>query len=487
MRNSDYYIPAIALGIAFAAKLPALRRGRHDPLVRSVLFLLFTAAVCFVFAAPPTIAAVNRATGVPNISAPLVYCLMLAFSCACLVLIVNWRGGPRERVRRHSRTWIAVYGTGIAALPVLFALGEAPRERLRDLDTYYATTPFIREMIVLYLLAHIVSGVVTTAMCVRWARAVAHWLRVGLIVLVAGMVFNLAFGVAKLTAVVARWTGRDWDLLSTSVAPPLAAVGGMVLTVGFLLPLVGPRCGAVRRALLSYTRLGALWRYLRAAPGAHAPLPRIPWWASAELRLTVRETVIHDELLRLQPYLDDRVRARAHGEALGGAAPLGQARFVGVAAMVVAAVAARSGGQRPGDDEEHVQAGADALTAALTPGRERLVRLSRALGSPSLLEALGRQPAGRAAARQGFRWANRVNPRRPADRTGGPGPAGSTAATSANPAGAGEAPAGRAPGSSPGGAARTAEFRGSDNGPRPGAPPESPAPAPAQNAETSTR
>ncbi|MFF0450816.1 MAB_1171c family putative transporter [Streptomyces sp. NPDC004609] len=427
MRNSDYYVPAIALGIAFVVKLPALRRGWRDPLVRCVHFLLFTAAVCFFFAAPPTITAVNRITGTPNISGPLVYCIMCAFSCACLVLIVNWRGGPAARVRRSSRRWIAAYGTAIAAVPVLFVLGDAPVERLRDLDTYYANTPFIREMIVIYLAAHITSAGVTTFLCLRWARAVRQWLRVGLVVLVIGFVLNLGFGIAKLTAVVARWTGADWDHLSSAVAPPLAAAGGLLTTVGFLLPLLGPQLADIRRAWLTHARLGVLWRRLRPVRGEATPLPVIPWWASPELRLTVRETVIHDELLRLQPYLDDRVRRRAYDSALAGYAATEHARTVGVAAMVVAAVEARRAGRVPEDDEQaavHARAGAEALTAALSPGRERLVRLSGAFRSPHLADAVREETAGPRSA----------NPAVPP-----PGPD-TTAPDTTSPAAAGAAP-----------------------------------------------
>ncbi|MER7665604.1 MULTISPECIES: MAB_1171c family putative transporter [unclassified Streptomyces] len=394
MRNSDYYLPAIALGIAFITKLPSLWRGWRDPLVRSVHFLLFTAAICFFFAAPPTITAVNRLTDTPNFSGPLVYCIMCAFSCACLVLIVNWRGGPQEVVRRSSYLWITAYAAAVVALPVLFALGDAPVERLRDLDTYYANTPFVREMIVIYLAAHIVSAAVTTAMCLRWAREVGQWLRVGLIVLVIGFLFNLFFGLTKLTAVIARWAGHDWDALSTTVAPPMAAAGGLITTVGFLLPLLGPQVSDVCRAWITYIRLGALWRQLRSTPGDHTPLPQVAWWSDPELRLTVRETAIHDELLRLQPYLDDFARQRAYESATGRGVPAAQAHVVSVAAMVVAAVEER---RRRTDPEaaDRGPAGADALTAALSPGRERLVQLSRALRSPYVVGA-GRDatPAG---------------------------------------------------------------------------------------------
>ncbi|MFI6288976.1 MAB_1171c family putative transporter [Streptomyces sp. NPDC051018] len=431
MRNSDYYLPAIALGIAFVAKLPALRRGWRDPLVRSVHFLLFSAAACFFFAAPPTITAVNRITGIPNVSAPLVYGIMCAFSCACLVLVVNWQGGPAERVRRGSRRWIAVYGVAIVAVPVLFALGDAPDERLRDLDTYYANTPYIREMIITYLAAHITSACVTTLLCLRWARAVRQWLRAGLTVLVIGFILNLGFGVAKLTAVVARWAGADWDHLSSAVAPPLAAVGGLITTVGFLLPLLGPQFSDIWRAWITYTRLGVLWRRLRPVRGEATPLPVIPWWASPELRLTVRETVIHDELLRLQPYLDDRVRRRAYESAITGSAPREHARTVGVAAMVAAAVEARRTGRIPEDDEQaavHAQAGAEALTAALSPGLERLVRLSGAFASPHLTDAV-REEATRTRTADPGRTAPGPDTATPA--AAGAGPAGGRSSASA--------------------------------------------------------
>lgn len=141
MNGQDYYIPAAAMATALAFKLPALRNNWRDPLLRSVCALLTLAGAVFTFAAPPTIEAVNHWTGVPNFSAPLVYCLITAFSAACLVLIVNWRGGPPEQTRRVSRRWILGYSAVIAALTLLFIVGDAPVERLRDFDTYYANTP----------------------------------------------------------------------------------------------------------------------------------------------------------------------------------------------------------------------------------------------------------------------------------------------------------------------------------------------------------
>ncbi|MFE0427558.1 hypothetical protein ACFW15_35415, partial [Streptomyces sp. NPDC058953] len=118
MRNSDYYLPAVALTIAFIAKLPSLWHGWRDPLVRYVCFLILTGAACFFFASPPTISAVNRVTGVANFSGPLVYTITASFSAACLLLIVNWRGGPEDRVRLASRRWLTLYAVVITAIPV---------------------------------------------------------------------------------------------------------------------------------------------------------------------------------------------------------------------------------------------------------------------------------------------------------------------------------------------------------------------------------
>src|SRR5262249_43479005 len=190
MDGSSYYIPAAAMGVALAVKAPALSRSWRDPLLRSVCALIALAGLVFCFAAPPTIAKVNEFTGITNVSAPLVYCLMSAFSASCLVLVVNWRGGPPEETRRTSRRIIAGYGVVVAALITLFVLGRAPVQRLVDFDTYYARTPYISGMIVLYLAALTVAGVSMNIMCGHWALQVRGWLRAGLLIIVAGYLFN---------------------------------------------------------------------------------------------------------------------------------------------------------------------------------------------------------------------------------------------------------------------------------------------------------
>ncbi|WP_445397469.1 MAB_1171c family putative transporter [Streptomyces sp. LE64] len=343
MNGSDYYIPALATGFALALKLPALARNWPDPLLRSVCALLALGTAVFFFSAPPTIARVNRLTGVPNVSGPLVYVLLSAFSASCVVLMVNWRGGPAEVTRRTSRRWVAGYGAVSLALIVLFALGDAPVERLRDLDTYYATTPYMREMIVLYLTGLTIAGVAMAWLCLRWSVQVGGLLRIGLVSIAVGYLFNLSYAAAKFTAVFARWAGRDdLDWLSTHTAPLLASVAAVFTAFGFCLPLAFQGLRHRLTIWSTYRQLGPLWHELRGlSPRGDQP-QRLSWWPSAELLVIQRESDIHDGMLCLYPYFDDRVRSRAYAAAVSAGSGPDQAHAVADAVMVTTAVRARA-------------------------------------------------------------------------------------------------------------------------------------------------
>ncbi|BCL26389.1 MAB_1171c family putative transporter [Streptomyces aurantiacus] len=390
MDGSGYYVPAVAMAAVLAVKGPSLLRSWHDPLLRSVCSLMALTGLVFLFAAPPTIEEVNDVLGVTNVSAPIVYCLLSAYSAACLVLIVNWRGGPPASTRRTSRRWITGYGVVIVALLVLFALGDTPVERLRDFDTYYADEPFVREMIVLYLAALAVAGVAMNVMCGRWALQVQGRLRAGLLVIVAGYVCNIAYLTAKFTAVVARWNGGNLDHLSSDVAPGLASAGALISAVGFCLPLACQRAGDTWSALSTYHRLGPLWRELAPVSPHAGRAVRMSWWSSAELRVTQRESDIHDGMLVLYPYFDAALRARARDAALAAGSDAAQARAEADAAMVAAAVRAKAA-----DPEGRV------ITSARTPappaveGPRDLVRMALALRrSPVVADARSGCAAG---------------------------------------------------------------------------------------------
>ncbi|MFG2973750.1 MAB_1171c family putative transporter [Streptomyces sp. NPDC048331] len=386
MNGKDYYIPAAAMAVSLAFKLPALRHNWRDPLLRSVVALLTLAGAVFTFAAPPTIAAVNRWTGIVNVSAPLVYCLITAFSASCLVLMVNWRGGPAERTQGVSRRWILGYSVVVAALVVLFALGETPVERLRDFDTYYANTPYIGHMIALYLLAHFVAAVVMMVLCWRWSLQVRGWLRIGLVIIVIGYIFNLAYDATKMTAVGARWTGHDLDGLSTYAAPPLASLGALISAMGFVVPLVCQRLSDHWESWATYRGLGPLWHEVQISAPSGTPSVQMAWWSAAELRVIQRESDIHDGFLHLGPYFDKGLRDGAYDSAVAEGADEETARAVAEAAMVAAAVRARSAdpdGKIIGEDEETVVDTAD--------GPRDLLRISQALRHSPVVQAVRRR------------------------------------------------------------------------------------------------
>ncbi len=79
-----------------------------------------------------------------------------------------------------------------------------------------------------------------------------------------------------LAAVVARWSGRDWAELSTTVAPRAIAVAAVLSAVGYVIPLVGPRLAEGARDWRTYRRLGPLEREL-------APVLASPRAAGARL------------------------------------------------------------------------------------------------------------------------------------------------------------------------------------------------------------
>ncbi|WP_221357492.1 MAB_1171c family putative transporter [Streptomyces beigongshangae] len=404
MDGAGYYVPAVAMAAVLAVKGPSLLRSWRDPLLRSVCWLVALTGLVFFFAAPPTIGEVNDVVGVANVSAPLVYCLLSAFSAACLVLIVNWRGGPPELTRRTSRRWITGYGVVIVVLVVLFALGDTPVERLRDFDTYYAGEPFVREMIVLYLGALAVAGVAMNVMCGRWALQVHGRLRAGLLIIVAGHVCNLAYLTAKFTAVVARWNGGNLDHLSSYVAPWLASVGAQISAVGFCFPLACQRAGDTWSTWSTYRRLGPLWRELRPVSPHAGRTVRMSWWSPAGLRVTQRQSDIHDGMLCLYPYFDAGLRARVRAAALAAGADPVQAAAEADAAMVAAAVRARAA-----DPEGRVLDSAgtavspDPRPVAVAESPRDLVRMSL---------ALCRSPVVAAVRDRGAAWPRSDSPER---------------------------------------------------------------------------
>ncbi|MGW0130979.1 MAB_1171c family putative transporter [Streptomyces sp. NPDC003299] len=384
------YLAACVFGLSSLLLFRRPRTALRHPLTLSTCVAIVLGALVFVCAAPLTLSAVNDLTGIPNFGAPLTYGMLSAYSCSLLILLVNWRGGSRERVRRLVLRCVAAYAAMIVAIVVLFALADARTERLTDLDTYYATTPCLREMILLYLLGHSAAMLAMCAVCVKWGREVTGLLRTGLRLILAGALLDLlGFQAAKYAAVVARWSGHDLDFLSTTVAPPMASLGALICSVGFVLPRALPALLAQWRGYGENRTLRPLWSAVRFA--STAPKPKACWWWLPQERLRWREVSIHDALLSLAPYFDERVRVRALDEALRAGRGAHQARIEAEAAMLAAATRRAAAHEPPLDAPSPYR-----LHATEVPGTSGLVELARAL-SRSPLGAGGRAGTVRAA------------------------------------------------------------------------------------------
>ncbi|MET9440256.1 MAB_1171c family putative transporter [Streptomyces sp. NPDC006610] len=363
------YVSCAVLWLGLLVKAPDLIRHRHDPHLRAICAVLGLAGACFFLGAPPTVGAVNRLSDVPNLAAPLTYASITAYSAASQVLIVHWRGGPR--VHRTAHCWVLAYAAVLLGIAVAFALGETPVERRVDFDTYYATTPYIAQMIVLYLVGHLVAAGVTMVSALRWARQVDGRLRLGLALIGVGMACSAGYSVTKLAAVSARWIGRDWSALGTTVSPVAAGMGALLTVVGVLLPLAGSWLAQWRRARRTYERLEPLERELDDVLTRRAlRLPR-PRFATPATRLVWRRTSIHNALSHLDAYFDRALYDRTLEDALRSERARPRAEALAWAVVIAAAVREEAGRGAPPE--------ADVWSMNALPEPDALVRIADAL------------------------------------------------------------------------------------------------------------
>ncbi|MFB7503939.1 MAB_1171c family putative transporter [Streptomyces broussonetiae] len=363
-----YAVPAVLFVVAFVIKLPLLRRAWQDPILRATALLLGIGAIVFASLPPANLHRINRITGVPNFAGVWVYSLLTAYCGACLWLIITWREPPSAVRRRRTRlVWMA-YSAIIAGLWTTFSLGDHHVERLRDLDTYYADTPWMREFGMLYLVAHLVSALVAAGMLWAWYKEVEDtWLRRAVIFLQVAYALGLVFDVAKLAAIGARWSGRDWDWLSTYVAPPFAIAEALLVAIGFIAGQAGPVVDERRRLVRTHRRLRPLWQTMVTVTAPAAPATgRV---SGAALRLELRRAAINDGLLRLAPHLKRARRERVRTAAVAAGHP--DAEALGIAGAVDILIAADvlhgpAGGDEPPAAGRADEAGRPLAAAALS-------------------------------------------------------------------------------------------------------------------------
>ncbi|MFF3634470.1 hypothetical protein [Streptomyces sp. NPDC002250] len=333
MSGAINYISCGLLWVGLLAKLPDLIRHRGELSQRAINGVLAFASLCFLFGAPPSVGVINRVSGVPNLAAPLTYVSITAYSASLLILIACWRGGPT--VRRTTRRWMWGYAAVLAGVAALFALGTTPRERRTDFDTYYATTPWIAEMVVLYLVAHLTAVTVSALWSLRWGFEAEvrerPWLRASLLTIGTGTVITAGYSVSKLIAVAARWSGRDWPVLATSVPAVCAGLGALLTVAGVLLPMTGYHLSAWRDFFRLASLDAALDPVLRDR-ALRVERPRSPFlWG------TWRRSTILNGLHALETLFDTRLFDEVHEAELTRTGDRERAVSVAWAATIAAA------------------------------------------------------------------------------------------------------------------------------------------------------
>lgn len=397
-RTIAYYSCAIPIWITFVYKLYDLRRGTRDPMRLVVCAALFCIAGVLTCSAPATMSFINGVSGVSNLAMLVSFSVVVGLGASGRLLVVYWHDASAQSGVTAKR-WVIAHVVVILVMVALFLAGDAPVERRTDFETYYATTPFIVEFVLIYLLAQAVALVSVVWRCWQWARIVGQpWLRRGLYMIATGALCGIGVSACRTTAVVARWFGRNWDQVNTHLSVVFAIVGLSLAALGFALPTWGRHLSRLRGWLgryHGYRSLYPLWDALRTATPTIVLPVRIPWW-DFELRLTRRLAEINDGRLALRPHVDQRVAARA--AQLGEEAGLSEADLAAVveAARLRGAMAAKAADieHRPGGEPHHHPLGAADGIDELT----WLSAVSRAFRhSPLVVEAVaGAPPVSRA-------------------------------------------------------------------------------------------
>ncbi|MBF6332329.1 MAB_1171c family putative transporter [Nocardia transvalensis] len=380
-----FYTAAAVSVIALAYKANQLRR--HPSLqhwaVLAAMFLWIAVCLCVP---PPTVTLINRLTGIPNLAGLLVYILLIFLAAAMQAVILVWRGSPGEIGPKIRRRVIA-YTVISIVLIALFAAGNASVERPVDFDVYYATTPWLAQLIAVYHLVFAFAASDFTYSAIAGARVTTRpWLRRGLYLVAVSGLFGVGCIVTKMTAVVAHWFGRTHlDHLDTQVGPGLAAIGIVIGCAGYTLPAAGERLTNLLARLREYHALRPLWRAIRTATPELASPIDAPWW-DLKLRTTRRLAEIRDGQLALRAYTP--AAAEDHARRLTDHTQLDDIDRAAVieAARIKTAIAVRHGKLPAGAGTPHASSrgGSDSASELAW-----LTRVSRAYDrSPIVAETL---------------------------------------------------------------------------------------------------
>lgn len=339
-------IAAFAYLVAIRWAYRMLRYRRHDRALWIFTLCLAAGATGFLLRVPALYTAVDRASGVANLSELFIFVAFLA--CACLVMrwTVLWAEPdipepadstpgqptaepPHEPAQRVPRWMFGGFAAVVAALTALFLAAGHRAERPVDFETYYIRDPHNAAFILLFLIAFTAAWPVAALRCRAARRTLEQfderWAAYGMRLVAGGMWLAALYAAAQAAIPLEALAGAD-----SAVATATLAVGNVFATFSPVHSIAGVTCGTwgprlERQRLASRARreqaaLDTLWRTLEPhtvlAPVYRRLEPTLGV-ATAGVS-TVPDTVwrIDDGYRGISPYLDADVAACARRRAM---------------------------------------------------------------------------------------------------------------------------------------------------------------------------
>jgi hypothetical protein len=301
----------------------------------------FLTGTGFLSAAPAVGFPFDAMVGVNNLSALITFCCIVAMICSLRILLLLWQepeGGKWRPMTPH----LLVYGSVLVGMVACFILAPPVGEHPTQFTAYFTKVPYLVGTDLLFLIT-VIAGLADVAIrywiWTRMAPPDQPWLRLGLRVTAASIIFPISFGVISLVGAVCGWMGIDLYYSTVVVAPIVAGAGVPGIVVGLSITAWGPRLDAARvhlrlqlTALRDYRRLGPLWRALRRVAPDMVHHHRHGFdRLSPSAMLFWRVIEINDWLDQLNGYRDssDELSASAEAE------------------QIMAALSARASGEAP--------------------------------------------------------------------------------------------------------------------------------------------
>lgn len=291
----------IAVALMLAVVLVRCRDALRDPRnlrLRAIAFAHGLTALGFAAAIPANYVAIGTLFGLPNLATLIVYAAIALCLAAMQTATVAAHGTASSRSRLGL--WGTLTAVGVMAVVFLLAHDVGDQPHPLDFDAHYALNPTISLYQWVWWSTYTVGVARMGLACHRAARSRLPWLRAGMRVSVVGCVVVWGYVPNKMLSWAASWSGGNWAVLSTTVAPAFALFGAVLIAIGYTLPAV-PRWARTRD-------LRPLWRSLRRLDTVAPPLRThgVP----SEHRMMIR---IMDRMLALREHLSPEV-ARRVGE-----------------------------------------------------------------------------------------------------------------------------------------------------------------------------